>query len=255
MRSKRILWLVWAIGVACFAFFKEPRLADAPLVPAVVKYYYRGERISVSPEEFRDLVIHTAAEAGGEDATGKAAVAHVVLKRVLHNRFPGSLRGVIRARTRSGRAEMEWVDKGVGSFTSLQAHWDESARIVLGVLEGRIEDPFPGAYFYLNPKTVLRKGTQLPSFACDDTFAGRWEKHAFYDLLPWGEFARRCLGKRRDRLTRNAFGIPPKGKIVKVASKKKKNEVTKDRVVETKKKKTTPKHRQDRKGPVTYAKG
>lgn len=237
--------------VAAYLLLGGPRIVESPKPPEVAEYRYRGEKIRVSPEEFRDLVIHTAAEAGGEDATGKAAVAHVVLKRLIHNRFPDSLRGVIHARTRSGKAEMEWVDKGVGSFTGLQAHWDESARIVLGVLEGRIEDPFPGAYFYLNPKTVLRKGTQLPSFACDYTFAGRWQKHAFYELLHWREFEKKCLGKGRDRLTRDAFGIPPKGKIVKVTTKKKKNEVAKKRVV---KKKTIPKkQRRDRKGPITYA--
>ncbi|WP_018247756.1 cell wall hydrolase [Orenia marismortui] len=100
-------------------------------------------RLNVSKEEMNLLLRTVYSEARGENFAGQVAVASVLINRVLDDRFPNTIKGVIF---------QPWAFTAVhdGQF------WLEPDPKVLKAIEAALKgwDPSRGAVFYYNPAKV-----------------------------------------------------------------------------------------------------
>jgi spore germination cell wall hydrolase CwlJ-like protein len=108
-------------------------------------------------------------EAGREHFRGKVAVAQVTLNRVFHERFPETICGVVKQRTRVGSkiiCQFSWACEPVGKIRYLSDAWRESVLAAQQVLEAnlRMERLNRALYFHathVNPQWGLERLTRI----------------------------------------------------------------------------------------------
>jgi spore germination cell wall hydrolase CwlJ-like protein len=121
-------------------------------------------------------------EAGREQFRGKVAVAQVTLNRVFHERFPETICGVVKQRTRVGSkiiCQFSWACEPVGKIRYLSDAWRESVLAAQQVLEAnlRMERLNRALYFHathVNPQWGLERLTRIGN-------------HIFYSESPAGK--------------------------------------------------------------------
>jgi spore germination cell wall hydrolase CwlJ-like protein len=108
-------------------------------------------------------------EAGREHFRGKVAVAQVTLNRVEHERFPETVCGVVKQRTRVGSkiiCQFSWTCEPVGKIRYLSDAWRESVLAAQQVMEAnlRMERLNRALYFHathVNPQWGLERLTRI----------------------------------------------------------------------------------------------
>ncbi|RMD64149.1 MAG: cell wall hydrolase [Alphaproteobacteria bacterium] len=101
-------------------------------------------------EEIACLALNIYFEARGEPDDGKLAVGHVVMNRVMSERFPDTVCEVVRqgGELRRYRCQFTWWCDGRSDTPRSRPDWEHSTRIALAVYWGRTEDPTDGALWY-----------------------------------------------------------------------------------------------------------
>ena len=101
-------------------------------------------------DEIRCLALNIYFEARGESETGRLAVGHVVMNRVLSVRFPETVCDVVRqgGELRRYRCQFSWWCDGRSDKPLDKREWRKSAELALAVYWGRTEDPTAGALWY-----------------------------------------------------------------------------------------------------------
>ncbi len=112
---------------------------------------YAGTEIRVAERDFKILCRIVEAEASIEDTLGKQLVANVVLNRVVSNRFPNSIEGVVF----DGDAFTSTLN---GRYSSVEVE-QSTIDAVLDVLNGA--DESQGAVYFLNKKTARSKYVKM----------------------------------------------------------------------------------------------
>lgn len=128
---------------------------------------YHGTEILVTDRDFEILCRIVEAEASIEDKIGKELVANVVLNRVISDRFPNTIEGVVFdggafASTKNGRYSSVGVE-------------DSTVEAVLAVLDGA--DESKGALYFMT-KTTAESGRVKWLSTVDFLF--RHQHHNFY---------------------------------------------------------------------------
>ena len=109
-------------------------------------------------------------EARSESEKGAVAVAYVVLQRAEAKRWPDTIRGVIMH-----KCDFSWTcQKPQRKIT--EKDWTRAYEISYNVLHGKVENPFPGADHYYNPRKVKR----VPHWARVYKLVGVVDQHRFY---------------------------------------------------------------------------
>ena len=104
----------------------------------------------VATEELECLSLALYHEARGEPDLGKIAVGHVVMNRVVDERFPDSVCGVVK---QGGHAELHrcqfsfWCDGASDTPNEAQA-WERAEAIARAIYWGYSQDPTEGAINY-----------------------------------------------------------------------------------------------------------
>ncbi|SLN32542.1 cell wall hydrolase [Oceanibacterium hippocampi] len=108
------------------------------------------ERVAPNDHELECLAKNIYFEARGEDATGKLAVAYVVMNRVADSRFPGEVCAVVKqgGEQRRHRCQFSWWCDGRSDEPSDWIAWEEAKDIALTVRKQRAIDPTDGALWY-----------------------------------------------------------------------------------------------------------
>lgn len=123
------------------ALFLCARVEAAPKLAAV--------SAPVDPQELLCLAQNVYFEARGEPRAGQLAVAHVVMNRVAHNRFPGTICETIRdGGRRLNQCQFSWFCDGRSDQPVDRAAWTRSLEIAQMVYTGRSVDPTGGAMWY-----------------------------------------------------------------------------------------------------------
>lgn len=89
------------------------------------------------------LAMNVYHEARSENMMGKYAVAHVVMNRVEHKRFPNKVCGVVKQ-----RHQFSWYWDGKSDTPTEPYAWAEAQMIAHDVLSGVAPDITKGALFY-----------------------------------------------------------------------------------------------------------
>ncbi len=77
-------------------------------------------------------------EARGEDASGRAAVAQVVLNRTRHGQYPGSVCAVVYQGARQGECQFSFVCNGAMKGQRERLAWADARRIAARALRGYV---------------------------------------------------------------------------------------------------------------------
>lgn len=96
------------------------------------------------------LALNIYHEARGEGMMGKYAVAHVVMNRVEHDRFPDSVCDVV-TQSRSNdlhQCQFSWYCDGKSDRPRNQLAWAEAEMIAHDVLNDETDDITHGSLFY-----------------------------------------------------------------------------------------------------------
>ncbi|MCB1773504.1 MAG: cell wall hydrolase [Gammaproteobacteria bacterium] len=128
-----------------------------------------AEQQDAHAAEIHCLALNIYFEARGESDTGQRAVAHVVMNRAAHPRFPSSVCGVVRqgGEKRRHRCQFSWWCDGRSDHPSDQDAWEESLRLAEAIYAGELPDITGGAMWYhadyVSPywSKVLLKGDQI----------------------------------------------------------------------------------------------
>ena len=96
------------------------------------------------------LALNIYHEARGEGMMGKYAVAHVVMNRVEHDRFPDTVCDVItqRRNNRLHQCQFSWYCDGRSDTPQDKDAWAEAQLIARDVLNEETDDITHGALFY-----------------------------------------------------------------------------------------------------------
>ena len=108
-------------------------------------------------------------EARGEPELGQRAVAHVVLNRVSHARFPNSICGVVQqgGYKKRYRCQFSWWCDGRSDQPKNSNSWKKSVWLAIEISNGNSIDPTDGALWYhadfVNPywNQALLKGPDI----------------------------------------------------------------------------------------------
>jgi spore germination cell wall hydrolase CwlJ-like protein len=101
-------------------------------------------------DEISCLALNIYFEARGESDKGKLAVSHVVMNRVLSDRFPSTVCEVIQqgGEIRRYRCQFSWWCDGLSDKPRSKQDWQRSSEIALAVYWGQTSDPTGGALWY-----------------------------------------------------------------------------------------------------------
>ena len=89
------------------------------------------------------LAMNVYHEARSENMMGKYAVAHVVMNRVEHDKFPDDVCSVVKQ-----RFQFSWYWDGKSDHPHDRMAWAEARLIAQDVLKGEVPDITEGALFY-----------------------------------------------------------------------------------------------------------
>lgn len=107
-------------------------------------------------------------EARGESAIGQYAVAHVILNRTKHERFPDTIIGVLRQSRQFSFQYDFWKQK-----KPKQSDWDNAYIVGYDVLNEKVDDPSDGSVYYHTKKVK-------PRWAKSMEYAMTIDNHIFY---------------------------------------------------------------------------
>jgi len=128
-----------------------------------------------SPRD-RDLMIRTIiGEANGQPEDGQAAVAHVI-----QNRIKGGW-GKSPTEVVLAKGQFEPWSTRAGELLAIKQdspQYQNTAKLVDGVLSGNVPDPTKGATYFLNPDIVNQRYGRLPGWATGNST--KIGGHAFY---------------------------------------------------------------------------
>ena len=112
-------------------------------------------------EEIGCLSLNIYFEARGEPDLGKAAVAHVVLNRVVDQRFPTTVCNVVRqgGERKLYRCQFSWWCDGRSDKPRDAESWQQAQAVAHQVYWGFAPDPTAGALWY-------HAASVSPSFQC-----------------------------------------------------------------------------------------
>ena len=100
-------------------------------------------------EEIECLALTIYFEARGEDDTGKLAVGHVVMNRVMDEKFPSRICDVVRQGGEARyRCQFTWWCDGLSDRPANVTAWQRSAALARRVFWGFSDDPTEGALWY-----------------------------------------------------------------------------------------------------------
>jgi len=149
------------IGTVAMAEQKAPQTARAPaaaagLLPGLGNIDPGKAKIFEKPThadpraEVTCLALNIYFEARSEPETGKLAVGHVVMNRVLSERFPATVCDVVRqgGEVRRHRCQFSWWCDGQSDTPRNRLEWERSTQLALEIYWGRSEDPTGGALWY-----------------------------------------------------------------------------------------------------------
>lgn len=118
----------------------------------------------------RALAENLVYEARSESDEGAIAVAYVVLQRAQAKRWPDTIPEVIHY-----RCHFSWTCQKPQLIVR-RKDWTRAYELSYNVLHGLVENPFPGADHYYNP----RKVKSPPKWARIYTLIGIADRHRFY---------------------------------------------------------------------------
>jgi spore germination cell wall hydrolase CwlJ-like protein len=148
-----------AFGATCLADGSDPRPATAQAYVRALRSGYAATTPGGAPthavpaakprhtptlgvvERSRALDCLAAAvyyEARGEDASGRAAVAQVVLNRTRHGQYPGSVCAVVYQGARQGECQFSFVCNGAMKGQRERLAWADARRIAARALRGYV---------------------------------------------------------------------------------------------------------------------
>ncbi len=117
------------------------------------------------------------AEAGGESAEGKKAVASVIVNRILSKKFPNTLEGVLKQPSAKGY-QFSPLNDLKGDLSKLGEATDETEDVIEELLmDFGNENPVGNAVLFQNPDLA----TPFPIMDQDKSAGKRIGKHVFYD--------------------------------------------------------------------------
>ncbi len=117
------------------------------------------------------------AEAGGESAEGKKAVASVIVNRILSGKFPNTLEGVLKQRSAKGY-QFSPLNDLKGDLSKLGEATDETEDVIEELLtDFGNQNPVGNAVLFQNPDLA----TPFPIMDQDKSAGKRIGKHVFYD--------------------------------------------------------------------------
>ena len=132
-------------------------------------------------EEIGCLSLNIYFEARGEPDLGKAAVAHVVLNRVVDKRFPTTVCGVVRqgGEQKLHRCQFSWWCDGRSDKPRNAQSWQQAQAVAQQVYWGFSPDPTAGALWY-------HADSVSPSWGKVFNRGPKIGQHIFYkdDVLP-----------------------------------------------------------------------
>lgn len=117
------------------------------------------------------------AEAGGESAEGKKAVASVIVNRMLSKNFPDGLEDVLTQKASAGRYQFSPMDSLKGDFSKLGEATDETEDVIEELLaDFGNENPVGNALYFQNPNSAKA----FPIQSQDKSAGQRVGNHVFF---------------------------------------------------------------------------
>jgi spore germination cell wall hydrolase CwlJ-like protein len=125
-------------------------IASVLLVAAFVMLASTAVRAAPPHDDIRCLAQTIYFEARGEPDTGKLAVGHVVMNRVLDRRFPADVCEVVRQGGEERRylCQFTWWCDGRSDTPQNVKSWDRSLMFARMIYWGFTQDPTDGALWY-----------------------------------------------------------------------------------------------------------
>jgi len=177
----RVLLPRWSLDLPQRRSYFHPLRALAFLGALLLSQPVAAESQIDIAEEIGCLALNIYFEARGEPDLGKAAVAHVVLNRVVDTRFPTTVCGVVRqgGEQQLRRCQFSWWCDGRSDKPRHAESWQQVQAVAQQVYWGLAPDPTAGALWYhadsVSPSwgKVFNRGPQIG-------------QHVFYldDALP-----------------------------------------------------------------------
>lgn len=130
-------------------------------------------------DEISCLALNIYFEARGEPDVGKVAVAHVVMNRVLSERFPDTVCEVVQqgGESQRYRCQFTWWCDGLSDTPRSKEDWQRSSEIALAVYWGQTQDPTGGAKWY-------HADYVKPAWRKDFVLGPKIGRHLFYTDTP-----------------------------------------------------------------------
>lgn len=117
--------------------------------PPATRYVFRGRTALDTTRAHYCLTAALYYEAASESDDGMRGVAQVVLNRVRHPSFPGSVCGVVfQGSDRAGVCQFTFACDGAMARTPSSANWARASRIAAEALAGRVFEPVGVASHY-----------------------------------------------------------------------------------------------------------
>lgn len=117
--------------------------------PPATRYVFRGRTALDTTRAHYCLTAALYYEAASESDDGMRGVAQVVLNRVRHPSFPGSVCGVVfQGSQRAGVCQFTFACDGAMARTPSRANWARASRIAAEALAGRVFEPVGVASHY-----------------------------------------------------------------------------------------------------------
>jgi spore germination cell wall hydrolase CwlJ-like protein len=126
---------------------QQDRVAAEPAVVAPVEAEARPAGAS---DALLCLTQTVYFEARGRPEKDLRAVAHVVLNRVRHRRFPGTICGVVRQGGARGPCQFSWYCDGRSDKMRDGSERRRAEQVASAALAGSSQDPTGGAQFFHN---------------------------------------------------------------------------------------------------------
>ncbi len=108
------------------------------------------ELLAEVKEEVNCLALNIYFEARGEPESGQRAVAHVVMNRVAHKRYPNTVCAVVQqgGEERLHRCQFSWWCDGQSDKPGNSKAWNRALIIAKDIYLGKLKDTTKGALWY-----------------------------------------------------------------------------------------------------------
>lgn len=138
--------VIWAVFASCIILFAPPRTiyieaepqtevihivetVEVPVTPESTAYY---KEISLTEDEYLAVAKMVYAEAGNQPAVGKRAVVEVIFNRVLGDRWPDTIDGVLTQKGQFTSTKSVSAEQATAQFEHIDAVLNEEVPILRG---------------------------------------------------------------------------------------------------------------------------